>query len=76
MTCLPPCLILDGLVIWIIGVPLTAVGAFLLHLPIHLVYALTLSEESVKFVIGLARYFSRKWINDLSGHMTRFTGSP
>jgi putative MATE family efflux protein len=59
-------LVLDGFVIWLVGVPLTAVGAFLFHLPIHLVYALTLSEEVTKFAVGLRRYFSRKWINDLT----------
>lgn len=59
-------LVLDGLVIWLIGVPFTAAGAFLFHLPIYFVYALTLSEEITKFSIGLRRYFSRKWINDLT----------
>ncbi len=59
-------LLLDGLVIWLIGVPFTAAGAFLFHLPIFFVYALTLSEEVTKFAIGLRRYFSKKWINDLT----------
>jgi putative MATE family efflux protein len=59
-------LILDGFVIWIVGVPVTAAGAFLFHLPIHLVYALTLSEEITKFAVGLVRYYSKKWINDLT----------
>jgi len=59
-------LVLDGFVIWLVGVPVTAAGAFLFHLPVHLVYALTLSEEVTKFIVGLGRYFSRKWINDLT----------
>jgi Na+-driven multidrug efflux pump len=59
-------LILDGLVIWLVGVPFTAAGAFLLGLPVHLVYALTLTEEVTKFSFGLRRYFSRRWINDLT----------
>jgi putative MATE family efflux protein len=59
-------LILDGFVIWLVGVPITAAGAFLFHFPVHLVYALTLSEEVTKFAIGLGRYFSRNWINDLT----------
>ncbi len=63
-------LVLDGFVIWLVGVPVTAAGAFLFHLPIHLVYALTLSEEITKFVAGLVRYFSRKWINDLTQKVT------
>jgi len=63
-------LFLDGIIIWLVGVPATAAGAFLFHLPVHLVYALTLSEETTKFVLGLRRYFSRKWINDLTEKVT------
>ena len=59
-------LFLDGMIIWLVGVPVTAAGAFLFHLPVHLVYALTLTEEVTKFAVGLGRYFSRKWINDLT----------
>lgn len=59
-------LILDGLVIWFVGVPITAVGAFVIGLPVYFVYALTFSEEAVKFVVGVRRYFSKKWINDLT----------
>ncbi len=63
-------LVLDGLVIWLVGVPFTATGAFLLHLPIYLVYALTLTEEVTKASLGLKRYFSKKWINDLTGRVS------
>lgn len=59
-------LILDGLVIWFIGVPATALGAFIFDLPIFFVYALTLTEEVTKASIGLWRYFSKRWINDLT----------
>jgi putative MATE family efflux protein len=59
-------LILDGFVIWLVGVPLAAAGAFIFMLPIHLVYMLVLSEELTKFILGLRRYFSRKWINNLA----------
>jgi putative MATE family efflux protein len=62
-------LVLDGMIIWLVGVPAAAIGAFLLHLPIYLVYALTLSEEITKFILGLRRYFSRKWINDLTANV-------
>jgi putative MATE family efflux protein len=68
-------LVLDGLVIWFVGVPVTALGAFVLGLPIHLVYALTLSEEATKFIVGLWRYFSKRWINDLTKHVTEITPS-
>jgi putative MATE family efflux protein len=51
--------------IWLIGVPAAYIGAFVLHLPVYLVYLMVLLEELVKaFVIGW-RFRSRKWINDL-----------
>lgn len=56
---------LDGLAIWVIGVPLTALGAFVLGWPIHLVYMMTLSEELAKFFVGMVRYHSKKWIHEL-----------
>jgi len=64
-------LVLDGLVIWLVGVPFTAAGAFLLHLPVYFVYALTLTEEVTKFTLGVRRYFSRKWINDLTSQVAK-----
>lgn len=59
-------LVLDGFIIWIIGVPLAAIGAFYFHLPVYLVYLLTMSEELIKWSIGLWRYFSRRWIHYLA----------
>ena len=59
-------LVLDGLIIWLVGVPLTAYGAFVLEWPIYLVFMLTLSEEFSKFGLGMWRYFSKKWIHNLA----------
>ncbi|PKN90556.1 MAG: MATE family efflux transporter [Chloroflexi bacterium HGW-Chloroflexi-6] len=63
-------LALDGLVIWIVGVPLAALAAFVLHWPVELVYLMALTEEITKFVFGLWRFFSRKWINNLAQAIT------
>ncbi len=59
-------LILDGLVIWVVGVPLAALGAFVFGLPLQFVYLLALSEEITKLIAGLWRYFSKKWINNMT----------
>jgi putative MATE family efflux protein len=59
-------LVLDGFIIWILGVPMALLGAFVFHLPIYWVYLLVMSEEVMKFVLGLRRYFTRKWIHDLT----------
>jgi putative MATE family efflux protein len=59
-------LFLDGFIIWIVGVPLAALGVFVFHLPVHWVYLLAMSEEITKCCIGLIRFFSRKWIHNLT----------
>jgi len=66
-------LFLDGFVIWLVGVPITAAGAFILGWPIHLVYALTFSEEITKTILGLWRFFSKKWIHDLTARVTEIS---
>jgi putative MATE family efflux protein len=59
-------LVLDGLIIWIVGVPLAVAGAFLFHLPVYWVYLLVMSEEISKWLLGVYRFFSRKWIHNLA----------
>ncbi|HEY5730511.1 MAG TPA: MATE family efflux transporter [Anaerolineales bacterium] len=59
-------LFLDGLIIWIVGVPMAYLGANILHLPVYFVYLFAMSEETTKWILGIRRYFSRKWINDLA----------
>lgn len=59
-------LFLDGVIIWILGVPMAVLGGLILHLPVYLVYLMVMSEEFTKCVLGLRRYFSRKWIHDLT----------
>ena len=58
--------ILDGVIIWVVGVPLAFMGAFILHLPVYWVYLLVMSEEITKWLLGLYRFFSRKWIHNLA----------
>jgi putative MATE family efflux protein len=57
---------LDGVIIWVVGVPMAFLGAFVLDLPVYGVYFMIMSEEILKFIIGLWRYFSRRWIHDLA----------
>ena len=58
-------LFLDGVIIWILGVPMAVLGGLVLHLPVYWVYLMVMSEELTKCILGLRRYFSRKWIHDL-----------
>jgi putative MATE family efflux protein len=62
-------LVLDGVIIWVVGVPLAFAGAFLFHLPVYWVYLMVMSEEITKWVLGLYRFFSRKWIHNLTHSM-------
>jgi putative MATE family efflux protein len=62
-------LFLDGIIIWIVGVPMAYLGAFVLDLPVYLVYLCAMSEEATKWVLGINRYRSRKWINNLTVHV-------
>ncbi len=59
-------LFLDGIIIWIVGVPLAYLGANVFHFPVHLVYLCAMSEEVAKWILGMFRYRSRKWINNLA----------
>jgi len=62
-------LFVDGIIIWIVGVPLSALGAFVFHLPVYWVAVCVMSEEVTKWFFGITRYRSRKWINNLA-HIT------
>ncbi len=59
-------LVLDGLIIWVVGVPLAFLGAFVFHLPVYWVYLLVMSEEITKWCLGAYRFFTRKWIHNLA----------
>jgi putative MATE family efflux protein len=60
------CLILDGFIIWLVGVPATLIGAFVFHLPIYWVYLLAMTDEVTKCIIGMPRVISRRWIHNLA----------
>jgi Na+-driven multidrug efflux pump len=63
------CLFLDVIGVWIIGIPMAFLGAFVFDLPIYLVYALVQIEEVVKLIIGIPRLVSKKWIKNLTVDM-------
>ncbi len=51
---------------WIVGLPLAAVGAFVLHWPLFAVYALSICEEVSKAVIALLRLRGSAWMHELT----------
>ena len=58
--------LVDILSLWLIGIPLALIGAFLLHLPVYYVYLIVMVEEVIKITIVIRRFISRKWINNLA----------
>ncbi len=60
------CLRMDFFSTWIVGVPLTAFAAFILHWEFQYVYMLMLAEELVKFILCFHRYLKRYWMNNLT----------
>lgn len=62
-------LLLEGATMWFIGVPLTVLGAFVLNLPVYIVYALAVPEEIVKGIFGVRRLRSGRWIKNVTHGM-------
>jgi len=59
------CLLLDTGSVWLIGIPLAFLGAYVLGLPIYLVLALVYVEEVVKIFIAGNRVRKNRWANKL-----------
>ncbi len=51
--------------LWLIGIPMALLGAFVLHLPVYWVVLMVMSDEIVKFVIGTLRVRSGRWIHNV-----------
>jgi Na+-driven multidrug efflux pump len=62
-------LFLDTGGIWLIGVPLSFIGALVWKLPVYYVVALVSIEEVFKFTIGIIRVVSKKWVRNVIEHM-------
>ncbi|MBR1585038.1 MAG: MATE family efflux transporter [Clostridia bacterium] len=59
-------MILDAGSVWVIGVPSVALATLALKLPIEGVYLFSFIEELFKIGLGLPRFLSGKWINNLT----------
>ncbi|MGL5414180.1 MAG: MATE family efflux transporter [Clostridium sp.] len=56
---------IEASTMWLIGVPVAFIGAFILELPVYVVYALCGLEEIAKMIACLKRIRSKKWIKNL-----------
>lgn len=51
--------------VWAVGVPIALVSGMLLHLPVYYVYPLIMIEEFAKLLVGVWRFSTGRWINNL-----------
>jgi putative MATE family efflux protein len=51
--------------IWLVGVPIALLTAFVFHWPVHYVYLAVMIDELVKFFLSIWRFKSRRWIHNL-----------
>lgn len=58
--------IVDVGTIWLVGVPMASMAAFVFHFPVYIVYLFVMSDELTKSILGLWRLVSKKWIHDLT----------
>ncbi|WP_312372350.1 MATE family efflux transporter [Lachnoclostridium sp.] len=58
-------LFLDVTGVWLIGIPMAFLGGLVFHFPIEAVYAMVLSEEIYKMVLGFPRYRKKKWLRKI-----------
>lgn len=59
-------LLLDMGPVWLLGLPGAYIAGILLGQPVYLVYgAVTVLEETIRLLLGIKRFRSRKWIHNL-----------
>lgn len=58
--------LLDTIGVWLVGVPMALLGAFVLHLPVYWVYLMVMAEEMVKWGIAMRRFFSQRWMHNVT----------
>ena len=59
-------LLLDSTVMWGFSILLGVLGAFVFHWSVPVVYVLLMSDEVVKLPITTWRYFSKKWLRNVT----------
>ncbi|MDR2962473.1 MAG: MATE family efflux transporter [Bacteroidales bacterium] len=51
--------------VWLVGIPMGCIAAFVFHLPIYFVVLCIYSEEVAKMIAGFHRFLSDKWLRNL-----------
>lgn len=57
--------ILQACTLWFIGIPLAAIAAFVIKLPVYIVVLMTAVEEIIKVILLIKRFKSNKWVHNV-----------
>jgi Na+-driven multidrug efflux pump len=61
------CMAIELVPLWFITIPLVALCGLVFHLPPPIVYSVAMTEEVIKYAVGIRRVLSGKWIHNLTG---------
>ena len=59
-------LLIDSTIMWGVSILLGALGAFVFHWSVPLVYVLLMSDEIIKLPLTTWRYLSKKWLRNVT----------
>lgn len=62
--------ICDTIDMWVYAIPLGFIAAFVLHLPVQVVYVLLCTDEFVKWPWVFKHYFGYRWVNNITRENT------
>lgn len=63
------CLFIDTSGVWFIGIPMAFIGGLYMKQAIYVVYAMVMTEEIYKAIIGYIRYRQKKWLRNLNAEL-------
>ena len=59
-------MLVDMICGWLVVLPLAALSAFVLHLPLHWIYFMTRIDQTFKWLIAWLRLRGNKWIHNVT----------
>jgi len=57
--------VLEGVSLWVVGIPLVFIAASVLGMPVYVAFAFTTADELTKIIFLVKRFKSGKWIQNM-----------
>jgi len=57
--------VLEGISLWLVGIPLVFIAAAVLGMPVYVAFAFTIADEITKIIFAVKRFKSGKWIQNM-----------